>query len=124
MKSWDIYLKLPNTPQDQRQALAATAMVDAALNGAIKDAQAVNDKGWGTYGDIEHRITWPKAINGGNTALVDDCMDTSKSGSYETSTGDKTTTGTDRLHVQGNLIKGEDGIWLVAQNYFLKDEPC
>ena len=75
-------------------------------------------------GDIEHRITWPKAINGGNTALVDDCMDTSKSGSYETSTGDKTTTGTDRLHVQGNLIKGEDGIWLVAQNYFLKDEPC
>lgn len=123
-RSWDIYLELPGTPQDRRQSLAATAMVDPALSGAIKDAQAVNDKGWDTYGAIEHRITWPKAVNGGDTALVDDCMDTSRSGSFETSTGNKTTAGTDRLHVQGNLIRGADGIWLVAENYFLKDEPC
>jgi len=124
IRSWDIYLELPGTPQDQRQALAATAMVDPALSGALKDASAVNDKGWDTYGDIEHRISWPKAVNGGDTALVDDCMDTSNSGSFETSTGNKTTVGTARLHVQGNLIRSADGNWLVAQNYFLKDEPC
>lgn len=124
IKSWDIYLELPGTPQDQRQALAAIAMVDPALSGALKDASAVNDKGWDTYGDIEHRISWPKAVNGGDTALVDDCMDTSNSGSFETSTGNKTTAGTARLHVQGNLIRSADGNWLVAQNYFLKDEPC
>ena len=99
-------------------------MVDPALSGALKDARTVNDKGWETYGEIAHRISWPKPVNGASTALIDDCMDTSKSGSLETRTGDKRTVGTERLHVQGSLTKGPDGIWRVTQNYSLKDEPC
>lgn len=99
-------------------------MVDPALTGAIKDAETIAGKGLDTYGEVGHRVTWPKPIDGADTALVDDCMDTSKSGAYETSTGNKTSVGVARLHMQGSLVKGPDGIWRVQQTYFLKDEPC
>ncbi len=99
-------------------------MIDPALSGALKDAETVASKGWDTYGEIGHRISWPKPVNGADTALIDDCMDASQTGSSEVSTGNKVTVGQARIHNQGTLVKGADGVWRVAQTFFLQDEPC
>jgi hypothetical protein len=56
--------------------------------------------------------------------VIADCQDTSQAGSLETSTGNKTTVGVERNPLQGNLVRGEDGVWRVQQAYYLKDEPC
>ena len=58
IKSWDAYAALAHTPGDQRAALAGTVAVDPALTNMLTDAQTLTGKGWDTYGQIAHRISW------------------------------------------------------------------
>ena len=124
IKSWDVYLAMAATPAAERDALASTVTIDPAKSKMLTDAQEFDKQGLQTYGQIGHRISWPQAINGADTALIDDCQDRSNSGSLEASTGNKVTVGVAGLHYQGQLVRGDDGIWRVSQSYFLKDEPC
>ena len=121
---WHVYLELPHTPEGDRQALAASVAVDPGLTNLLTDAKTVEQKGWDSYGQIIHRISWPQPVDGKATAVIADCQDTSQAGSLETSTGNKTTVGVERNPLQGNLVRGEDGVWRVQQAYYLKDEPC
>ena len=123
-KFWEVYLELPHTPEGDRQALAASVAVDPGLTNLLTDATTVEQKGWDSYGQIIHRISWPQPVDGKTTAVIADCQDTSQAGSLETSTGNKTTVGVERNPLQGNLVRGEDGVWRVQQAYYLKDEPC
>lgn len=124
IKSWDVYAALAHTPGDQRAALAGTVAVDPALTNMLTDAQTLTGKGWDTYGQIAHRISWPQSVDGKPSAVIADCQDSSQSGSYETSTGYKRTVGVPRDHMQGILLRSDDGIWRVQQVFYLKDEPC
>jgi len=124
VKSWDVYLAIATTPAADREALAATVTVDPTKANMLTDAAQFDSQGLQTYGTLGHRISWPQDINGKTTALIDDCQDRSGAGAYKTSTGDKITVGVPRDHYQGNLVKGDDGVWRVAQVYYLKDEPC
>jgi len=90
----------------------------------LSDAAKFVTQGLETYGSLGHRISWPQPINGGTTALIDDCQDRSQSGAIKTATGDKVTVGVARDHYQGSLVKGDDGVWRVEQVYYLNDEPC
>ena len=90
----------------------------------LTDAAQFDSQGLQTYGTLGHRISWPQDINGGSTAVIDDCQDRSQAGSMKVATGDKVTVGVPRDHYQGNLVKGDDGVWRVAEVYYLKDEPC
>ena len=121
---WHVYLELPHTPEGDRQALAASVAIDPGLTNLLTDAKTVEQKGWDSYGQIIHRISWPQPVDGKTTAVIADCQDTSQAGSLETSTGNKTTVGVERNPLQGNLVRGEDGVWRVQQAYYLKDEPC
>ena len=121
---WHVYLELPHTPEGDRQALAASVAVDPGLTNLLTDAKTVEQKGWDSCGQIIHRISWPQPVDGKATAVIADCQDTSQAGSLETSTGNKTTVGVERNPLQGNLVRGEDGVWRVQQAYYLKDEPC
>ena len=121
---WHVYLELPHTPEGDRQALAASVAIDPGLTNLLTDAKTVEQKGWDSYGQIIHRISWPQPVDGKATAVIADCQDTSQAGSLETSTGNKTTVGVERNPLQGNLVRGEDGVWRVQQAYYLKDEPC
>lgn len=123
-KLWEIYAALPHTPMDQRAALVATVAVDPTLTNLLTDADTLNAKGWDTYGQIAHRITWPEAVDSKSSAVIADCQDSSQSGSYETSSGNKQTVGVPRDHLQGALSRGDDGVWRVNQIFYLKDEPC
>jgi hypothetical protein len=124
VKSWDVYLAIATTPAADREALAATVTVDPTKSNMLTDAAQFDSQGLHTYGTLGHRISWPQDINGKTTALIDDCQDRSGAGAYKTSTGDKITVGVPRDHYQGNLVKGDDGVWRVAEVYYLKDEPC
>lgn len=121
---WEVYAALPHTPTDQRAALAATVAVDPALTNLLTDADTLNAKGWDTYGQIAHRISWPQAVDSKSIAVIADCQDSSQSGSYETSSSNKQTVGVPRDHMQGTLARGDDGVWRVNQIFSLADEPC
>ena len=86
-KFWEVYLELPHTPEGDRQALAASVAVDPGLTNLLTDAKTVEQKGWDSYGQIIHRISWPQPVDGKATAVIADCQDTSQAGSLETSTG-------------------------------------
>ena len=124
VKSWDVYLEIARTPAADREALIATVAVDPTKANMLSDAAKFDSQGLETYGSLGHRISWPQPINGGTTALIDDCQDRSQSGAIKTSTGDKVTVGVARDHYQGSLVKGDDGVWRVEQVFYLKDEPC
>jgi hypothetical protein len=123
-KVWQVYLVLPHTPEGDRQAMAAAVAVDPAFTNLLTDAKTVEQKGWDSYGQIIHRISWPQPVNGKSTAVIADCQDTSQAGSLETSTGTKMTVGVERNPLQGTFIRGQDGVWRVDQVFYLKDEPC
>ena len=124
MKSWNVYLELARTPAAEREALVAAVAVDPTKTNMLTDGAKFDAQGLETYGALGHRISWPQPINGGITALIDDCQDRSQSGSMKTATGDKVTVGVARDHYQGSLVKGDDGVWRVGQVFYLKDEPC
>ena len=124
VKSWDVYLEIARTPAADREALVATVAVDPTKTNMLSDAAKFDAQGLETYGSLGHRISWPQSINGATTAVIDDCQDASQSGSMKTATGDKVTVGVARDHYQGNLVKGDDGVWRVEQVFYLKDEPC
>jgi hypothetical protein len=124
IKSWDVLLAIGRTPVADREALAATVAVDPTKTNIVGAGAALDSQGLETYGTLGHRISWPQSINGAPTAVIDDCQDRSQAGSMKTATGDKVTVGVPRDHYQGNLVKGDDGVWRVAEVYYLKDEPC
>lgn len=124
VKSWEVYLEIARTPAADREALVATVAIDPTKANILSDAAKFDSQGLETYGYLGHRISWPQPINGGKTALIDDCQDASQSGSMKTTTGDKVTVGVPRDHYQGSLVKGDDGVWRVEQVFYLKDEPC
>ena len=112
------------TPAADREALAATVAVDPIKAKMLEAGTQFDAQGLQTYGTLGHRISWPQPINGAPTAVLDDCQDASQTGSMKTATGDKATVGVPRDHYQGSLVRGDDGIWRVAQVFYLKDEPC
>ena len=112
------------TPAADREALAATVAVDPIKAKMLEAGTQFDAQGLQTYGTLGHRISWPQPINGAPTAVIDDCQDRSQAGSMKVATGDKVTVGVPRDHYQGSLVRGDDGIWRVAQVFYLKDEPC
>lgn len=123
-KFWQVYAALPHTPEGDRQTLATQVAVDPALSSLLNDAKTLNGKGWDTYGQFTSRISWPQSVDGKATAVIADCQDASQAGSFETSTGNKTTVGVARNPLQATLARGEDGVWRVVQVFYLQDEPC
>lgn len=121
---WEVYATLPHTPEDQWDGLLAAVAVEPMIENAKKDARTIIGKGRDTYGTVTHRFSWPKSIDGGDTATISDCDDTSQSGAYETATGNKISVGVPRRNTMGTLVKGDDGVWRVSAAYILKDEPC
>lgn len=124
IKHWDVLLAIGQTPKADREALAATVAIDPIKAKMLQAGSEFDKQGLETYGSLRHRIGWPQPIAGKATAVIDDCQDSSQTGSMKTDTGVKVTVGVPRDHYQGSLVKGSDGIWRVAQVFYLKDEPC
>jgi hypothetical protein len=90
----------------------------------LSAATEFDAQGLQTYGTLGHRISWPQPINGGSTAVIDDCQVRSQSGPSRPRRATKSRSAFPGDHYQGSLVKGDDGVWRVEQMYYLKDEPC
>ena len=125
IKSWDVYLAIARTPAADREALAATVTVDPTKANMLdatppsSTARACRPTApWVTGSPGRSPSTAPPPPSS-TIARIE-----AKPVSMKTATGDKVTVGVPRDHYQGNLVKGDDGVWRVAEVYYLKDEPC
>ena len=123
-KFWQVYVDIVRTPESDRAGAVGEVAIEPTASSVLADAAKLESQGRDTYGSVTHHITWPQPINSQPTALLTDCQDQSSYGALETSTGTKKTVGLAKDHLQGQLAKGDDGIWRVQQVYYLTDEPC
>ena len=121
---WLVYVNIVRTPESDRAPTVSEVAIEPTASNVLADAAKLEGQGRDTYGSVTHHITWPQPINSQPTALLTDCQDQSNYGALETSTGTKKTVGVAKDHLQGQLAKGDDGIWRVQQVYYLSDEPC
>jgi len=119
-----VYVNIVRTPESDRAPTVSEVAIEPTASNVLADAAKLEGQGRDTYGSVTHHITWPQPINSRPTALLTDCQDQSNFGALETSTGTKKTVGVAKDHLQGQLAKGDDGIWRVQQVYYLSDEPC
>jgi len=123
-KFWQVYVDIVRTPESDRAGAVGEVAIEPTASSVLADAAKLESQGRDTYGSVTHHITWPQPVNSQPTALLTDCQDQSSYGALETSTGTKKTVGLAKDHLQGQLAKGDDGIWRVQQVYYLTDEPC
>ena len=121
---WLVYVNIVRTPESDRAPTVSEVAIEPTASNVLADAAKLEGQGRDTYGSVTHHITWPQPINSQPTALLTDCQDQSNFGALETSTGTKKTVGVAKDHLQGQLAKGDDGIWRVQQVFYLSDEPC
>lgn len=121
---WQTYIEIVRTPAAERAALVSAVAVEPAASSVLADAEKLEGQGRDTYGTVTHHFSWPKPIDSQSTALLTDCQDQSAYGAIETATGFKKTVGVAKDHLQGSLLRGEDGVWRVQQVFYLADEPC
>jgi len=106
------------------KTLSAVA-ADPALTSSVNDivnAALAGQKAYGSY--LVHPKT-PVFQNEQNTeALVTDCIDSSKSGWANASTGDPLTVGVPAVFSKATMVKGADGIWRMSQVTFDDTVTC
>ena len=121
---WDAALSVVRTPDSQRDALMSSVAVDPIRSEILTEARDAETQGLDRYGTITSHPYWNQSIDGGMTAVIEDCQDSSQSGMLDKSSNEKKTVGVSRNNTRGSLEKGPDGIWRVSNVFYLVDVPC
>lgn len=110
---WRAWGDILRTPVDQREAVLA-ALATPGMNERMRNAVADNNgSGIDNYGYVVHEIMFPLSIDGAPIVSIVDCQDQTQAGTVETATGKILTAGKARIHIRGEMQKGDDGIWRV-----------
>lgn len=124
---WRKFDTLGTTMQSLSADQVTPALTAVAIDPALSRMQAQNTQfraegkvGYGT--DISY-ISWPKPINGGDTAVLQDCSDQSKSGYQDAKTGNKLTVGTPNTPIQVTLKRTDQG-WKVSEADLVTGGTC
>ena len=124
---WRKFDTLLTTVQSLPADQVTSALTAVAIDPALSRIQAQNAQfraegkvGYGT--DIIY-VSWPKSINGGDTAVLDDCQDGSQSGVKDAKTGNKLTVGTPNTPIEVTLKRTEQG-WKVSQADLIAGGTC
>jgi hypothetical protein len=67
---------------------------------------------------------WEQSVDGKSTAVMEDCTDTSQSGSMFAATGERRTVGVPDNNTRATFVKGPDGVWRVKEIFFFVDLTC
>ncbi len=110
-------------PAEQVKPVLAAVAVDPALSRLQAQYTQFRAEGKVGYGTNILYISWPKPINGADTAMLDDCQDGSQAGYQDAKTGNKLTVGTVNTPVQVTLNRTEQG-WKVAQADLVTGGTC
>ena len=85
---------MQSMPADQVTPALTAVAVDPALSRLQAQNTQFRAEGKVGYGANIIYVAWPKPINGGDTAMLDDCQDGSQAGYLDAKTGNKLTVGT------------------------------
>lgn len=114
---------MQSLPADQVTRALTAVSVDPALGRMQAQNAQFRAEGKVGYGTDISYISWPKPINGGDTALLEDCADQSQSGYMDAKTGDKLTVGTPNTPIQVKLTRTPQG-WKVADASLVIGGTC
>ena len=118
-----LFVTMESMPVDQVGPALAAVTVDPQLSRMQKQNTQFRTEGKVGYGTDINYISWPKPINGGDTAFLNDCQDGSQSGYQDAKTGNKLTVGTPNTPVQVTLIRTAQG-WKVAEADLVTGGTC
>ncbi len=76
------------------------------------------------YGTSIFHPYWAQSVDGKSTAVMEDCTDTSQSGSMVAATGEKRTAGVPDNNTRATFEKGPDVVWRVKEIFFFVDLTC
>ena len=82
-KFWEVYPALPHTPEGIARHWPRRSQSTPRCPTSSPTPSTMNSKGWDTYGEFSHRISWPQPVNGKTTAVIADCQDASQAGSLK-----------------------------------------
>ena len=114
---------MQSMPADQVTPALTAVAVDPALSRIEAQNTQFRAEGKVGYGTDINYISWPKPINGGDTAMLNDCQDGSQAGYLDAKTGNKLTVGTPNTPVQVTLIRTAQG-WKVAEADLVTGGTC
>ena len=124
LQFWIAYDQIVRTPREDREAKLHSVAEPTLVANVLKAADDADSDGIDNYGTWTHRISWQFPIAGSQTAIIADCQDQSKTGTYEVASGKILTVGKERSNMRGEFAVGTDGIWRLRQLYLLGDQEC
>ena len=114
---------MQSMPADQVTPALAAVAVDPALSRIEAQNTQFRAEGKIGYGTDIIYVSWPKPINGADTAVLNDCQDGSQSGMKDAKTGNKLTVGTPNTPIEVTLTRTAQG-WKVAQANLIAGGTC
>ncbi|WP_353649609.1 hypothetical protein ABLG96_01210 [Nakamurella sp. A5-74] len=106
----------------ERTAIAAKAVaVGHEYEGFVSSAKLFKQRGLAYFGTIKSRISWGPLA--GDEAVIRDCMDQTKFGTYEVATKNAVTIGSSHENLNATF-KRVAGVWRVQGIFNNKDESC
>ena len=114
---------MQSMPADQVTPALTAVAVDPALSRLQAQNTQFRSEGKVGYGANVIYVSWPKPINGGDTAVLDDCQDGSQAGYQDAKTGNKLTVGTPNTPIEVTLTRTPQG-WKVASADLVAGETC
>ena len=85
---WEVYVKINSIPVASRGSALAAVAVDPIKAQILSSALLFDKEKRATYGTVAHRPYWGPPVDGRDTAIMGDCLDTSKYGSMSLSSLD------------------------------------
>jgi len=124
VRFWVIYDSIVRTPKESRPGELRKVAVQPLIKAILKAAVDADSKGIDNYGTWKHRVSWQFPVKGASTAVIADCQDQSKTGTYVVKSGQILTVGKERSNMRGEFLKGTDGVWRLRQIYVIGDQKC
>ena len=121
---WEVTDSLPTVAEAERQSAASSVAVEPTLAQALDQAKILAENGLVVYGTSIFHPHWNQPVDGRSTAVMEDCTDTSQSGSMVAATGERRTVGVSDNNTRATFVKGHDGVWRVKELIFLLDLTC
>jgi len=121
---WEVTDNLPTVPETERRYAASSVAVEPTLTQVLHQAKSLADNGLVVYGTSVFHPHWEQSVDGKSTAVMEDCTDTSQSGSMVAATGERRTVGVPDNNTRATFAKGPNGVWRVKEIFFFVDLTC
>lgn len=120
-KYWDVLNDVGNKSPEQIAAIAKGVATGHEYDGFVSSAKLFKQRGLAYFGTIKSRISWGPLASG--EAVMRDCMDQTKFGTYEISTKNAVTIGDARVNLHATFRKVSSG-WRVQGIFEDTSEAC